>query len=155
MAVEIERKFLVSSIPAWLSDCDSAEIAQGYVALDGDTEVRIRRRGDAHSLTIKSGTGLVRTEVELDLDAAGFEQLWPLTEGRRVVKRRHRVPNGQLHFDLDVYSGDLAGLAVAEVEFASVEPGEAFDAPAWLGLEVTEDPRYKNRVLAGHGAPAD
>ena len=155
MAVEIERKFLVTSSPSWLGDSDSAEIAQGYVALDGETEVRIRRHGEAHSLTIKSGAGLVRTEVELDLDAAGFEQLWPLTEGRRVVKRRHLVPSGRLHFEVDVYSGDLAGLAVAEVEFASVAAAEAFDPPGWLGLEVTADPSYKNRALAEHGNPAD
>lgn len=155
MAFEIERKFLVSSVPAWLGDGDSAEIAQGYVALDGETEVRIRRHGGAHSLTIKSGVGLVRTEVELDLDAAGFGDLWPLTEGRRVVKRRHGVPTEHLHLDLDVYAGDLEGLVVAEVEFASVEASGAFDPPAWLGREVTEDPRYKNRALAEHGRPPD
>ena len=155
MALEIERKFLVSSIPAWLGECDSAEIAQAYVALDGDTEVRIRRHGDAHSLTIKSGAGLVRTEVELDLDAAGFDELWPLTEGRRVVKRRHLVATEQLHFDVDVYAEDLEGLAVAEVEFSSVESSEAFEPPAWLGREVTEDRRYKNRSLAERGVPSD
>ena len=53
-----------------------------------------------------------------------------------------------------VYKGQLAGLIVAEVEFDSVEASEAFDAPGWLGREVTDDPAYTNRVLAERGRPA-
>ena len=155
MALEIERKFVVSEIPGWLEGCRSAEIAQGYVALDAETEVRVRRHGDARSLTVKSGGGLVRIEVELELDAERFEQLWPLTEGRRVVKRRHLLPTEHLSFDVDVYEGALAGLAVAEIEFSTVEASDAFEPPAWLGEEVTEDRRYKNRSLAERGAPVD
>jgi adenylate cyclase len=56
--------------------------------------------------------------------------------------------------ELDVYGGDLEGLVVAEVEFASEEDADAFDPPAWLGREVTDDPRYKNQRLARDGAPA-
>jgi len=153
MPLEVERKFLVEEPPAWLGDHPSGEIDQGYLALDGDTEVRIRRHGGVCSLTIKRGGGLVRTEVDIEIDRERFEALWPLTEGRRVSKTRHLVPTGKLHFDLDVYAGDLAGLVVAEIEFASVEESESFAPPDWLGLEVTEDGRYKNRALAERGRP--
>jgi len=153
MGVEVERKFLVDVLPEWLGGCESAPIQQGYVALDGDTEVRVRRFGEERWLTVKHGGGLVRAEIELELDEDRFEQLWRLTEGRRLSKRRYFVPSEQRNFDVDVYEEDLASLAVAEVEFDSVELSAAFEPPPWLGAEVTEDPRYKNRHLAEHGRP--
>lgn len=153
MAIEIERKFLLGVLPAWLAECESDPIRQGYLALDGETEVRVREHGDQYTLTVKRGGGLVRAEVEVQLEAERFEVLWPLTEGRRVVKRRYLVPAEELHFDVDVYEEGLAGLRVAEVEFASVEASESFELPTWLGDEVTEDPRYKNRRLALDGTP--
>lgn len=155
MALEIERKFLLRELPGWLSESDADPIRQGYVALDAETEVRVREHGDLRTLTVKRGGGLVRAEVEVELDRERFESLWPLTEGRRVVKRRLLVPSGEVHFDVDIYEEGLAGLRVAEVEFASVEASESFSPPDWFGMEVTEDGRYKNRNLAVHGMPAD
>jgi len=153
MGLEVERKFLVDERPEWLEGCESAQIRQGYLALDGDTEVRVRRHGDDLWLTVKHGGGLVRSEVEVELDPDRFEQLWRLTDGRRVSKRRYAVPSEHRSFDVDVYDDELAGLAVAEVEFDTVEQSTAFEPPPWLGDEVTEDPRFKNRHLAEHGRP--
>jgi len=154
MTLEVERKFLLDELQDWLSECESEGIRQGYVALDGDTEVRVRRYGPRCSLTVKSGGGLVRVEVEVDIDGERFEALWPLTAGRRVSKRRHRVPSDRSSLDVDVYEDELVGLAVAEVEFGSVQESEEFTAPSWLGDEVTADDRYKNRALAENGRPA-
>ena len=153
MGVEVERKFLIAELPGWLEDCESAPIRQGYVALDGDTEVRVRAHGEARRLTVKHGGGLARAEVEFELDEERFQELWALTSGRRVSKVRHAVPTEHRSFDVDVYGEDLDGLAVAEVEFDSVAESEDFEPPPWLGDEVTEDPRYKNRHLAEHGHP--
>jgi CYTH domain-containing protein len=93
MATEIERKFLIPAAPDWLQDLPSERIAQGYLAVvDGEREVRIRRKGDQAALTVKSGSGETRREEEIDLSADQFEALWPLTEGARVFKTRYRVP---------------------------------------------------------------
>jgi CYTH domain-containing protein len=153
VSLEVERKFLVGAAPDWLEGCESAPIQQGYVALDGDTEVRVRRFGEERWLTVKHGGGLVRAEIEVELDADRFEQLWALTDGRRVSKRRYVVASEHRSFDVDVYEEDLAGLIVAEVEFDSVDLSAAFEPPPWLGDEVTDDDRYKNRRLAEHGRP--
>lgn len=153
MGVEVERKFLLSELPEWLEGCPRDRIEQGYVALDGDTEVRVRRHGEECSLTVKHGGGLARAEIDLAIDAPRFEQLWPLTAGRRVSKVRYLVDSGHRSFDVDVYGEDLAGLAVAEIEFDEIAEAAGFEPPPWLGDEVTEDPRYKNRHLAEHGRP--
>ena len=54
-----------------------------------------------------------------------------------------------------MFSGVLAGLMVAEVEFGSEDQADAFEPPEWFGAEVTDDARFKNQKLACEGAPAD
>ncbi len=154
MADEIERKFVLDAPPQGLDDHPSEPISQGYLALDGDVEVRVRRRGEQAYLTIKAGGGRRRVEQELEIEPARFAALWPLTEGRRIVKRRYVVPAPDaLVFEVDVYEEELAGLVVAEVEFPDDAAANAFASPEWLGREVTDDPRWKNQALALHGRP--
>ncbi len=152
MATEIERKFLVGEPPAWLGDCAAQDIEQGYLAVGRDHEVRLRRREDDRILTVKAGHGRDREEREVELSAEQFDALWPLTEGRRVAKRRHRV-EGEIAIDVDVYRGELEGLVTAEAEFPSDEASEAFEPPPWLGRELTGDDRYANQQLALSGLP--
>jgi CYTH domain-containing protein len=153
--VEIERKFVLPGPPPGLGEHPHERIEQGYVAVDANgTEVRVRRKGGKRTLTIKSGSGLVRTEEELPIEPERFDALWRLTDGRRVVKTRHDVPlEDGLTAEVDVYEGALDGLVTAEVEFGSEPASAAFAAPDWLGAEVTGDKRYANRALAVSGLP--
>jgi adenylate cyclase len=151
--VEVERKFVVSRLPD-LAGSEADQIEQGYLAIGPDGEVRVRRKGERLLLTAKRGTGLSREEAEVEIDQASFEQLWALTEGRRLAKRRHVLPHGGLRIEIDVYGGDLDGLIVAEVEFGSEEEAKDFHPPDWLGEEVTGDHRYMNETLATAGLPS-
>src|SRR3954470_24971337 len=152
MGVEIERKFLVSEPPPWLGECPSEEIEQGYLAVGTDHEVRLRRSGDELVLTVKTGHGEERGEQEIELSRDQFEALWPLTEGRRVHKRRHRV-EGEPTLEVDVYLDGLEGLVTTEAEFPSAAASHEFDPPDWLGRELTDEPGYANQRLALHGMP--
>lgn len=153
--MEIERKFLVATLPDDLDRHPSSAIEQGYLAIEpGGVEVRVRRRDGKAVLTAKAGTGRTRAEEEVAIDAGAFERLWPLTAGRRIEKVRHLIPAaGGLTIELDVYGGDLAGLVVAEVEFPDEAAADAFAPPAWLGADVTDEERYKNQRLAVDGRP--
>ncbi len=153
--VEIERKFLVDPIPPDLDTHPSSQIEQGYIAITEDgVEVRIRSYGEKSFLTVKSGGTLARVEEEFEIDEPRFRSLWPLTEGRRVSKRRYLIPAGDdVTIDLDVYAGALDGLATAEVEFDSEAAASAFTPPSWFGREITDEPAYKNQRLALHGLP--
>ncbi|MGA2926426.1 MAG: adenylate cyclase [Solirubrobacteraceae bacterium] len=153
--IELERKFLVTRLPPGIEPEGGSQISQGYLAIGQDgSEVRVRRRRDRTALTAKQGRGLVRREEEIEIPRAHFERLWPLTEGRRVLKRRHEITlQGGLLLELDVYEGALRGLLTAEIEFPSLAAAERFVAPAWLGREVTDDDAYKNRQLAAAGLP--
>ena len=151
--VEIERKFLVEHLPAHLDAEESRPLRQGYVALDGDTEVRVRDDAGTWWLTVKRGGGLRRVEEEVRLDPRQGEALWSLTEGRRIEKVRHRMACGGAVLEVDVYDGDLRGLVVAEAEFDDEATAASWAAPSWLGREVTDDGAYKNRALATEGRP--
>ena len=155
--MEIERKFLVEAVPDDPGGRRSSSIEQGYVAIGPDgTEVRIRRRDGASTLTVKSGGGLARVEEELAITDAAFERLWPLTAGRRIEKVRHVIPTDVpgVEIELDEYRGDLDGLLVAEVEFPGEDEARAFTPPPWFGADVTDDRRFKNQRLAVDGRPA-
>ena len=155
MNLEIERKFLVdsSSLPVDLNKFKNFLISQGYLAADAGSEIRIRKKGRACFLTVKQGAGLQRKEKEIRLKRQNFDKLWPLTEGRRIEKRRYEIPCGDLCIELDVYLGRLQGLVTAEVEFSSMDEGRGFQPPKWFGPEVTEAEEYKNKNLALHGIP--
>ncbi|MEO7837164.1 MAG: adenylate cyclase, partial [Acidimicrobiales bacterium] len=104
-------------------------------------------------LTVKAGSGLTRTEVEVPLDVEEAEELWPHTHGRRINKVRHRVEIGSVLVDVDVYGGPLEGLCTAEVEFASEAAARAFEPPGWFGREVTGVTGWDNASLSRNGAP--
>lgn len=146
----------MGEFPPGVERSRSTRIEQGYIAIAEDgTEVRVRRRDGAAVLTVKAGVGRNRLEEEIAIDAERFARLWPLTQGRRVEKTRHLIPAGRgITIELDVYSGGLAGLMVAEVEFGSEKEADAFEPPGWFGSEVTDDARFKNQTLACEGAPA-
>jgi CYTH domain-containing protein/CHAD domain-containing protein len=151
---EIERKFLVTAMPR--AENGRTVIEQGYLAIDTEAEVRLRRAGGELLLTAKTGHGEVREEVEVRLGPGAFEALWPLTAGKRVRKVRHYVPlNGLLRAEIDVYEGTLDGLRTAEIEFSSRAEANRFAPPPWLGPELTGDRRYANQTLATAGLPED
>jgi adenylate cyclase len=158
MPAEIERRFLVGDSATAAERADRSErVEQGYVAIDPDgTQVRVRRLGNDTLLTVKRGAGRERFEAELEIDESDFQDLWPLTEGRRIAKRRHYGDaGGGAEFEADVFDGPLRGLAMVEVEFGSVDESERFQPPDWFGREVTDDHRYSNVKLAVDGLPGD
>jgi CYTH domain-containing protein/CHAD domain-containing protein len=155
VAAEIERKFLVAALPDAAAG-PAARIEQGYVAIGERTEVRLRHAAGRMTLTAKRGHGESRAEHEIALYKEQFDVLWALTDDRRLTKTRRRLALGEGGpiAEVDVYEGALAGLAVVEVEFGSVEQSSAFQPPDWFGEELTGDPAYSNQSLAAHGLPA-
>ncbi|HWC08691.1 MAG TPA: CHAD domain-containing protein [Solirubrobacterales bacterium] len=154
MSSEIERKFLLGELPSWLAERAGERISQGYLTNGEGPEIRLRRAGERNLLTVKTGSGEVREELEVELDPELFRTLWPLTADRRVTKTRWREPLGEgREAEVDAYVENLAGLVVAEVEFSSTEESREFEPPSWLGKEITDDARYANRELAMNEAP--
>ncbi len=156
MTIEIERKFILSEVLAADRLGVGVAFRQGYLAEEGAVEVRLRITSSNATLTVKTGKGLSRTEVDVAVSMEQAEGLWPHTAGRRIDKTRHRVvldgPFGNVA-EVDVYAGALAGLCVAEVEFSAEADAAVFTPPAWFGRELTGEPGWSNAALARHGRP--
>jgi CYTH domain-containing protein len=147
---EIERRFLVAVAPEPLPR--PTRLVQGYL-MTGPPSVRVRSADGVYTLTIKTGRGISRMEIEHPLTAAQFDGLFPDTVAR-IEKRRHRVDLGDGHVaELDLFDGALDGHRLVEVEFDDVDAAHRFVPPTWFGDEVTDDGRYTNASLAAHGWP--
>jgi CYTH domain-containing protein len=150
MGREIERKFLVKDLPADLDRHPCAPITQGYLPVEnGGFQIRLRREAAKRLLTIKCGHGRARFEAEFAVPKKDFDSLWELTGGRRIAKKRYRIPAaGGFLVQLDVYQGKHRGLATAEVEFDSKKQSVRFRPPPWFGREVTGNRHFENATLA-------
>jgi CYTH domain-containing protein len=152
MGFEIEKKFLVRSIPFALNDFKKAEIIQGYIAVEKNfSEVRIRVINNKYILTIKSDRQNVRFEENCELNPNQGKNLLLFCGRRIVAKTRYFIPYHNVTIELDVFKESLSGLMLAEVEFSTLEDMHKFIPPPWLGEEVTYDERYKNKNLAIYG----
>ena len=145
---EIERKFLIDAFPDDLSLLHIQRVYQAYLSLE--PEVRLRRaeqdgQDAARSLTTKSGSGLVRREVRIDLSREQFDALAELIPQPFISKdyRVYRLPGGlELECSL-VDEGTDTAFLYAEIEFPSVEAAKAFPPLPLFKQEVTENPAYR------------
>lgn len=143
MPREIERKFLLKT-DAWRAAVARSEaMTQGYLVGNERTSVRVRIAGEAAALNIKSG-GLVvsRLEYEYEIPLDEARELLTLCTRPLIEKTRHYISMGALTWEIDEFRGDNEGLIVAELELG--DEGQAFEAPTWLGREVTQHERYYN-----------
>lgn len=151
--MEIEKKFLVDTLPVDLAGYDVWEIEQHYLC--AEPTIRIRKKNEQFILTYKSHIPMpedllcVAEETELPLTEEAFVHLREKCDGQGIRKTRYRLPYHQWTIELDVFHGRHEGFVLAEVEFATVEESRTFIPPDWFGREVSGDIRYANSVLAG------
>ncbi len=152
MAHEIERRFRLKN-DDWRGLVEGEWLKQGYLSVERERTVRVRVKGTQAWLTLKSNISNVsRHEFEYEIPLADAETILATMCPMLVEKKRYRIAIGPHLWEVDEFFGNNAGLVLAEVELASED--EAYTAPAWLGEEVTEDPRYTNSYLSQHAWPS-
>lgn len=150
MAVEIERKFLVTN-DAWRAAATRrVAMRQGYLTGQGPGSVRVRLTGDEARLNMKSAeVGTTRLEFDWEIPRADAEQILDRLCLRPLIeKTRHFVEFSGHLWEVDEFAGVNAGLVVAELELEVAD--EHFEPPTWLGPEVTSEQRYYNQALVLH-----
>lgn len=148
MALEIERKFLVSDKSYVKASFGRYDIVQGYIAHQNGNSVRIRITDKDAMLTIKGPSdekGMSRYEWNHRIELAEGRELLELCGDSLIEKSRYLVHSGPHVFEVDEFHGANEGLVVAEVELQSET--EAFEKPEFIGREVTGDKRYYNAHL--------
>lgn len=145
--MEIERKFIPRQLPGHLEQYACHEIEQGYLCTN--PTVRIRKMDDAYFLTCKSAGLMAHQEYEMPLTKEAYLHLRQKADGILITKSRYLIPLDRTHtVELDLFHGSLEGMALAEVEFSSVEEAQAFAPPDWFGKDVTYDSRYHNSEMS-------
>ncbi|MGB0218233.1 MAG: CYTH domain-containing protein [Sinimarinibacterium flocculans] len=150
MALEIERKFLVVGDDWRAQVSRAARMRQGYLSREaGRASVRVRVEDDRATLNIKAAVvGSARAEYEYAIPVGEARELLETLCVGRLEKIRHYIERDGIVWEVDEFTGDNAGLIVAEVELSAVD--QAFVRPQWLGRELTDDRRYYNHQLALH-----
>lgn len=147
--IEIERKYLVTSLDFKNEFFNKSEIAQGYISLQPERTVRVRIKGNKGYLTIKglgSESGATRFEWEKEIPLNEARELLKLCYKDIIEKTRYEVKAGKHIVEVDVFYGENEGLIIAEIELEN--ENESILKPNWLGEEVTNDERYYNAYLS-------
>ena len=148
--MEIERKFLVKSIPTSLENYKLRIIEQGY--LSTIPAIRVRRDNNDFYLTYKSGDlGLSHEESNLPLNKESYCHLLRKSDGYIITKKRYEIPHGKYFIELDIFENELEGLVIAEVEFPTQEEALSYLPPEWFGKDVTGNKNYTNSSLSQTG----
>ena len=146
--VEVERRFLLGGVPEGAEVLAVHEIDDRY--LDG-TRLRLRRMA-----LVGGPTQLKLTQKVPDADGRGRQgEITTLYLSEAEHAALARMPGAALTksrlsiapYGIDVFHGALAGLFLAEVEFASVEAAAALVPAGFCRAEVTADRRFTGGEL--------
>lgn len=146
MGVEIERKFLVKDDSFKAESKCRSRIIQGYLCREPERTVRVRILDDKGFLTVKGkNKGCVRKEFEYEIPKVDAAEMLNLCSGKILDKTRYLVDHKGFTWEIDEFHNLDKDLVVAEIELPDAET--KFEIPAFIGEEVTGNPKYYNSML--------
>ena len=160
MGLEIEKKWVIDKdkIPYDLSKADCFEIVQTYINYLPEIRVRqITYKGNTwYMMALKrwvNKDALTREESDFYITKEEYENTVGKGLDSTIYKKRYQFDVDGLTYAVDIFEGELEGLAYLEIEFESEELANAFETPDWVIKDVTNDRRFKNQELAQFGMP--
>jgi CYTH domain-containing protein len=151
--VEIELTYLAREIPKEIRGVVPAKMFDAYVPEGSVFPVlRVRQRGGKYEITkktpLKPGDLSVHIEKTIVLDRAEFQALRTASK-RTIEKERYSVAIGGYAAEVDVFTGDLAGLVLIDFEFPDEAAKWSFKPPRCCLAEVTQQRFTLSGQLAG------
>ena len=154
--MEIERKFLLSSLPD-LNKAYRYRIEQAYI--ETEPVIRVRQRADImedgsldkarYILTVKTGGLMAHEEFETDISKEAYDRLLAKSCGNVITKDRHVLKLGDgLKLELDIFHGAFEGIVLAEIEFPDEKTAHDYTPPAYVREDVTMDGRFHNNRMS-------
>ena len=134
----------------------SVKLRDGLVAAYKDRKVRVRTAGDDIATVSVKGPriGIAQAEFEYEIPITDAERmLSTICRDDTLEKERFFVEDAGATWHVDVYSGILQGVVIAEIELK--HQSQKLILPRWIGKEVTGDPFFKKinmraRALNAH-----
>lgn len=145
---EIERKFLLKSIPPDIASADGQLIYQGY--LPGEFySVRVRIVNGVKAYLTSKGpqVGITREENEVEVSVAAAKLLLGAFTYPLIIKTRYILFHDNVMWSVDhIIDADKNELWIAEVELKSED--QEISIPDWVDREVTHDKNYYSEIIA-------
>jgi len=133
----------------WPNNVKGVLYFQGYLAITNKGIVRVRIKGDASLITVKSsGIGLSRDEFEYEIPLDEAQALLNLCQNDIIKKTRYKISVHGKQWDVDEFHGKNKGLWLAEVELEAED--EMVTLPPWAVKEVTGNEHYYNAYISKH-----
>lgn len=156
---EIEKKWIIdkNKIPYDLSNAETIKIEQTYINFSPEIRIRKIDNGKEYTFTVKTNItsdGMTREEMENNITEEEYNKLLQKKEGNTIYKTRYQFLEKNYLLAIDIFSGELEGLAYLEIEFENKEEANTFVTPDWVIKDVTSDLNYKNGYLARYGIPS-
>jgi len=150
--IERERTFLIKELPETLQECLSREMYDLYIPANvAHPHTRIRQNGDAYEFTKKrpvDGDASKQIESTVYLTSDEFESL-KSSDAKPVSKRRYFYSENGYTYEIDVFTEDLRGLILVDIEFEDDDSQANFVMPEWCLVEVTHEEFIAGGMLAG------
>ena len=151
-----QRKFLVADldIDELAKYANKVSITQNYLSSDDENEYRLRAvRQDKnvsyhYSVQKKLPNGIRHVVKEEVLSLSDYEKLLELVDPniKTVYKNRYSFVYADQYFKLDIFPD---GLMVLEVNVTKENPLLSIPPFIKCAREVSDDPNYDNKVIAG------
>lgn len=137
--MEIERKFLVKSLPD-ISQIQPIRYERYYLRSDVGTQERIQKKGDKYEREIlRTISNLQRTKEKQTITQEEFDELKKGKENEGIIRDSYLLSNNP-NTSIKIYQGKYKGLMRAEIEFESEEEAKAYMPELWMGNEITHSP---------------
>ena len=153
--VERERRYLLRDLPEGMTRADPhLQITDNYMT---GSRLRLRKVRDplTNKWTVKftqkytpDPNDLSRTIItNTYLNALEAEVLSTIFNSNEIRKNRYPFEFDGRKFSIDMFLGDLFGLVLAEVSFETDEELDAFPAPPFALVDVTNEPLFSGGRL--------
>jgi adenylate cyclase len=137
MTREVERKFLLGSLPSDIDATSKITYERYFLEVEPGREVRIQRKGDELYREVKTtNSELVSDKEAAPLTAKEFDELRQSAIGS--IERDSYMITGVQNASVKIYHGRFEGLIRAEIEFPNTDAASHFSPPDWFGPEITE-----------------
>ncbi len=153
--VERERRYLVADLPMDLTRASPhVQITDNYIT---GTRLRLRKVRDpqTNKWTVKftqkfapDPRDLSRTIITNTYLSAAESEVLSVFEANEIRKNRYCFEVAGRKWSVDMFLGDLFGLVLAEVSFASDAEAAAFTSPAFALADVTDNELFTGGRLS-------
>lgn len=131
--MEIERKWLLDSIPTEFSKVEPIPYLRYIVYSDDSVELRVQKKGTAFEIQrMVKKSNISRINSKMKISENEF-LLLSRTSDKYISRKSYTIGNRAVK----VYNDEYTGLIRYEVEFKSEKEAKNYQPPSWVKVEIT------------------